>query len=43
MSAHVILSVSEGSVWAGGAPREQLRAARAHRSLAHARDDRGAR
>src|SRR5262249_46785257 len=30
----VILSVSEGSVWAGGAPNPPLRAARPHRSLA---------
>ncbi len=30
---------SEGSVWAGGARNEPMRAARPHRSLAHARDD----
>ncbi len=35
----VILSVSEGSVWAGGALDDLMRAARPHRSLAHARDD----
>src|SRR5258707_8681952 len=35
----VILSVSEGSVWAGGALDELLRATHPHGSLAHARDD----
>src|SRR5438034_9935782 len=35
----VIPSVSEGPVWAGGARGVLPRAARASRSLAHARDD----
>ncbi len=35
----VILSVSEGPVWAGGAHDDVLRAARPHRSFAHAQDD----
>jgi len=35
----VILSVSEGSVWAGGALDELLRAAHPHRSFAPAQDD----
>src|SRR5205807_2872368 len=36
---YVIPSVSEGSVWAGGALNEQNGAAHPHRFLAHARDD----
>ena len=35
----VIPSVSEGPVWAGGAPHDDLGAARPHRSFAHAQDD----
>ncbi len=39
LSRNVTPSVSEGSVWAGGATASIQRAAHTHRSLAHARDD----